>query len=156
MKTSKLFWLISFSPLILTIVLVSLDFHMNTAEMLSIVLQVVWGVLVSLGGGIIYLAKVPFRDSNPAHKFRKNITVLVKSLCFPMIVEILIFIFIALLFPARGFLSAALALSSESYATIVMVGESSLFSFMLVPTVFSILVGAWCIYLAVFHEPQTP
>lgn len=144
-----------FLPLIISVILYLLKMEMNTGEFLSLTLQIVWGIMISLGGSVIYLTKFKFKDNNSKHVFRKIVTDYMKWLCFPLIIQTLIFIFIAIFYPLREFLSNRLSINTSLYQKLAIAIDSFLVGLISIPSVFSILIGLWCIYLAIYHENES-
>ena len=149
---SKIFiFLISIAPILIGTVLNYFDFNIDTGVFLSLSLQLVWGIMFALGGGLVYLAKFKFSEKEIAGKYQKIITKNIQKLCFPLILQTLFFILLSLFYPARLFIKNCLKISDQSYTSLSTLSDSGLMSLILIPSLFSILVGLWCIYLAVYN-----
>ena len=101
--------------------------------------------MFALGGSIIFLVKY---SSKKISSWEKRVTRDVLSYSFVLIIQTLFFLVLGTIFLARTFLLKFVWVSSHLSVLSNLI-ECSLFAFILVPSVASILVGAWCLYLAV-------
>ena len=148
------FWIVLFLPIAGTAILVKQGYNVDTGKMLELTLQLVWGILVSLSGGIIYLSKFKFRANNSIHEFRKRMSLGIQIVSLPMVLHTLLFVFVTLAYTSREFLKEKFSLSPETFLCVRTFGDSLLISLIVVPAFFSIIVGTWCMYMAVYHEKE--
>ncbi|MBL7542585.1 MAG: hypothetical protein JNL11_02160 [Bdellovibrionaceae bacterium] len=138
------------APFLLWLLLWSIDFEIDTSVFLSMSLQVVWAVLFALGGGVIYLSKFKFTQSSE-EKFYKLGTDNIKSLCFPLIFQTLLFMIVSLLYPSRNFIKKLFSITPEISLKISIFSDSFLMSLITISSLGSLIVGAWCLYLAIYR-----
>ncbi len=137
-------------PLLIASPLAYFKFYFNTSEFLGLTVQLIWGILFSLGGGLVYLSNIKYDLTNVNHIYRKAGSDKIQSLCFPLIIHTLCFIGICLVFPAREIFIKNL--QTSRYVAMADLADSLFFGFMVVPSIASILVGAWCVYMALYHK----
>lgn len=152
MKQSKIFWLIIFLPFAIALALYTNDFNINTKEFLDLTLQLVWGIMVALGGGVVYLSKFNFSNNNTEHTWQKKIIKETQKICYPLLLQTLIFVFLSIIYTSKSYSTKAFGLENESYKNAAIFFDSVLMSLIITPAIFSIAVGMVCIYMAVHHE----
>lgn len=139
-------------PGCLTKILFHNGFQVETGNMLSLLLQLVWGVMIALGGGIVFLSKFKFSNGDLQQKTWARVTIGVQNFALPLLLHTLVFIFLSILYPLRNFLKLKFAISEPVYIQMGSLADSALFSLMVTPSIGSLIVGFWCIYLALNHR----
>jgi hypothetical protein len=157
MKKHKFVAFVFSSPFLLTGILCSLKFQIDSGNTVSVFLSFVWGIMFALGGAIVFLEKLTFSGTTSEVEFQEKAARRVVLLSFSLILHSLIFIFLCLAFIAKEFLIEAFYLTGVPLTKIACLAESALFSFIAVPSIGSVIVGGWCLSLSVSKEnPAQP
>lgn len=152
MKFTKLSYFFLFLPAIITIFLFKNNFELKTNDFLTLLLQLVWGIMVSLGGSILFLNNYDFNMEIGTHKVRKEISDRIQAISLILIFHTLIFILISVFYPIRIYLKEKFHISGQDYLNIARVSDCALFSLILIPAIAAIAVGIWCLYIAIYHK----
>lgn len=143
------------SPIVISTLLIRNNFNPDTGSMLNLFLPLVWGILIALGGGIIYLNDHRAKGKGLFILFLNSIAERAKTLSLTLIAETLIFILFAILFPARGFIKSCFGISETTYDKIRLFSDSILFSTIVVPSIFAVFVGMTCLLIS-FNSEKSP
>ena len=129
-------------------------FEVNTNQTLTLFLPLVWGILFALGGGVVYLNDHRFDVATPAGKILDAIAERTRVFSLVLIGHLMIFILLAIMFPARAFLSNVFGLSGTGLSIARSSAESLLFCTIAVPALFSVVVGACCLLVSFNRDKQ--
>lgn len=151
----KSFVLSSFgvSPLLVGGLLFCWGFEAETEKMLTLFLSIVWGVMVALGGSIIYMRTFDFSQQDPFLQRQKSSNKTAIDLSVILIMQTLLFLILSVLFPVKSFVISSLGVQKVSLYS--QIYDCLLFSLIIVPSLSSILIGIWCLYLTL-NKKHTP
>jgi hypothetical protein len=146
----------SILPLFISALLCWSSFKVDMEKLLSIFLPIVWSILFALGGAIIFLNSDTGKglSGNSDKKLTKQVT----QLSLVLMLQTAMFLVLSTAYPAKDYLVSHLSkieLLKGNLDGLICFYQSLLFSLILTPSIFSMVVGGWCLYVAT-NKNATP
>jgi NADH:ubiquinone oxidoreductase subunit 5 (subunit L)/multisubunit Na+/H+ antiporter MnhA subunit len=142
------------SPILLTGVFFYCGMELHTGEMLTLFLSIVWGVLVAIGGAIVFLRTFNFQGNAAFLTTQKKSHQKAINLCLILLVEAMLFLILSLFYPTRHLLRKKIEFVQAHYNELGNLYDSMMFSLIIVPSICSVFIGIWCIYLVLNSEHE--
>lgn len=146
-------WLVFLLPAVMAALLFWGGFAASSEKMLTLFLPIIWGVLISLGGGLVFL-----KHFNPSglDLMERKVSAHIMGFSLLLILQTAVFLLLSALYPAKGFmlhLSGSAGWITRNSGELCRAYECLLFCFIVVPSFASVLVGLWTLYLLLNREP---
>jgi hypothetical protein len=148
-KAKPIHWITLVFPIFAALVLFWLGFKTDVEKMLTLFLPIIWGIMFSLGGGLVFLKRYKF-DRLSDGRFKEKLSRHVMTFSVILMFHTLLFLIASSFYPAKGFffeLSGPIGWLSIHRESLCRAYQGFLFSLILLPSIASILVGAWALYL---------
>ena len=155
MKSNGRHILFGILPILLAAIFFGVGLKINVEKLLTLFLPVVWGIMVALGGGIVFLKKYDFGKQPGQVRNYAKLNKKVTSLALILLIQTLAFLVLSLFFPAHDYIRTTIKHVDwfDSHWGILSNGYNSLlFSFIVCPSILSVIVGMWTVYLALNDE----
>lgn len=142
-------WVIAITPFVLGGVLGLRSFAMDLNSLLTLFLPVVWSILFTLGGAIVFM-RTRKSDSDWQRSSDESFTKSFIALSIVLSLQTVFFLLLALMYPIRTYLVGILLgfdFFSAYIPRLICLYKALLFSLILIPSVFSLFIGVWILYL---------
>ncbi len=136
-------------PVFFTAILTLLSFTIDLNALLTLFVPVVWSILFTLGGGVVFMRNAKSAQdwqTRSDSEFSEGFT----SVSIVLIIETALFLLLSTLYPARQFLIIGLSkvtILHNLIPNLICFYKSLLFSLIVVPSISSLFVGLWILYL---------
>jgi hypothetical protein len=122
-------------------------FAIDTKDTLSLFLSLVWGVFVALGGGFFFMSNIDFEKQKYHKNFMSIVSDKFRAVSIAILFHTALFVFLAFLFPIRRHIMSFVGDIVVQKYNLISLYDSLLYVEIVMPSIFSIMIGIWCILL---------